>query len=161
MDDAAFPLPLDGGCRCGAVRYRITAAPTFVFACHCTDCRQLTASAFSVGMPVPKEGFAVIAGEPRSWTKIADSGLPSHQYWCGACHGWTHTVAEHSPQAVIVRASTLDDHGWVRPVGQIFLRSGYPWARLPLPLNYDTEFEDTVALEAAFAASGVRPVSTS
>ena len=130
MTPSSFPLPLDGGCRCGAVRYRVTRDPLFVFACHCTDCRQLTAGAFSLGMPVPRDGFAVLAGEPRRWTKTADSGKPSHQFWCATCHGWTHTVAEHSPDAVIVRASTLDRSDWVRPVGQIFLRSGYHWARL-------------------------------
>jgi hypothetical protein len=45
----------------------------------------------------------------------------------------------------------------VRPVGQIFLRSSYSWARLQVPLNYETEFEDTGPLRSAFAESGIRP----
>lgn len=157
MAEPDFPLPLEGGCRCGAIRYRITGAPAFPFACHCTDCRQLTAGAFSIGLAVPEAGFAVVDGEPRSWTKIADSGKPSHQYWCAVCHGWTHTVAEGSPGVVVVRASTLDDSDWVRPVGQIFLRSAYPWAKLPVALNYEEEFDDTGPLERAFARSDIRP----
>jgi hypothetical protein len=157
MKQSDFPLPLNGGCRCGTVRYRVTSAPAFIFACHCTDCRRLTAGAFSIGMPVPKEGFAVTAGDPRVWTKIADSGKPSHQYWCPICHGWTHTIAEGSPGMVIVRATTLDAYEWVRPVGQIFLRSSYPWARLQVPLTFETEFEDTGPLKSAFANSGIRP----
>ena len=156
MAQAEFPLPLDGGCRCGAIRYRVTGAPAFTFACHCTDCRQLTASAFSIGLVVPEDAFKVIDGEPRIWTKIADSGKPSHQYWCAICHGWTHTIAEGSPGMVVVRASTLDDSDWVRPVGQIFLRSAYPWARLPVSLNYEEEFEDTGPLKSAFAGSDIR-----
>jgi hypothetical protein len=108
-------------------------------------------------MPVPKEGFTVTVGEPRVWNKIADSGKPSHQYWCPICHGWTHTIAEGSPGMVIVRATTLDAYEWVRPVGQIFLRSSYPWARLQVSLDYETEFEDTGPLKSAFAESGIRP----
>ena len=157
MAQAGFPLPLNGGCRCGAIRYRVNGVPAFTFACHCTDCRQLTASAFSIGLAVPDAGFAVIGGQPRMWTKIADSGKPSHQYWCAVCHGWTHTVAEGSPGMVVVRASTLDSSDWVRPVGQIFLRSAYPWARLPVLLNYNNEFEDAGLLRSAFACSGICP----
>lgn len=58
---------------------------------------------------------------------------------------------------VVVRAGTLDDSDWVRPVGQIFLRSAYPWARLPVPLDYEKEFEDTGPLKRAFELSGIRP----
>lgn len=159
MAQTDFPLPLDGGCRCGAVRYRVASAPAFIFACHCTDCRQLTSGAFAIGMPVPREGFDLVAGEPKVWTKIADSGKPSHQYWCATCHGWTHTIAEASPNMVIVRATTLDDYSWVRPVGQIFLRSAYPWAKLPVPLGYPQEFERTDELVATFASSGIHPGS--
>ena len=43
---------LVGGCRCGHIHYEITEQPWFGFACHCTDCQQLTASAFSLGITV-------------------------------------------------------------------------------------------------------------
>ncbi len=72
MAQAGFLLPLDGGCRCGAIRYRVTGMPAFTFACHCTDCRQLTASAFSIGLAVPEDGFAVVDGEPRIWRCCID-----------------------------------------------------------------------------------------
>ena len=37
---------LEGGCACGAVRYRLTSAPMFVHCCHCRDCQRQTGSAF-------------------------------------------------------------------------------------------------------------------
>ena len=49
-DDSLFPAEMLGGCRCGQVRYRVTGAPKFIMACHCTDCQQLTSSAFSLAM---------------------------------------------------------------------------------------------------------------
>lgn len=90
---ASFPLPLAGKCRCGRIRYRVTAAPRFVFACHCTDCQQLTASAFSLGMAVADQGFD-LEGKLHCWTKVADSGGKSFQFTCPDCTGWTHTRTE-------------------------------------------------------------------
>ena len=44
---------LMGGCRCGAVRYRIDAdAVPPTYACHCTRCQTTSGSAFTVQMPV-------------------------------------------------------------------------------------------------------------
>jgi hypothetical protein len=86
-----FPLPLEGGCFCGQVRYRITQPPRFAMACHCTDCQQMTASAFSLGLVVPREGLALTGAEPRGVAKVADSGGFSTRYVCPACATWTHT----------------------------------------------------------------------
>ncbi len=30
---------IEGGCNCGAIRYRIEGEPLAVAACHCTRCR--------------------------------------------------------------------------------------------------------------------------
>jgi hypothetical protein len=38
----------EGGCACGAMRYRLTAAPLIVHACHCRDCQRLTGDAFAL-----------------------------------------------------------------------------------------------------------------
>ena len=62
MDE--WKLPWDGQCRCGQTRFRITAAPFLTMACHCTGCQRMSASAFSLSVAVPAEGFAVTAGEP-------------------------------------------------------------------------------------------------
>ena len=37
----------EGGCVCGAVRYRVKAAPQFGLVCHCTWCQRRSGSAFS------------------------------------------------------------------------------------------------------------------
>jgi hypothetical protein len=36
---------LKGGCACGAVRYQLALAPTFVHYYHCRDCQRQTGSA--------------------------------------------------------------------------------------------------------------------
>jgi hypothetical protein len=147
-----FQLPLEGGCRCRAMRYKVMEAPRFSFACHCTDCQQLTSGAFSLGLAVPAAGF-VLDGSPHQWEKIADSGGWSRQFTCPVCTGWTHTVTQHASGLVIVRPSTLDHHSWFRPVAQIFTRSALPWALMPLPHTFTEEFTDTGPLEVSFAAA--------
>jgi hypothetical protein len=57
-------LPIEGGCRCGRVRFRLSEQPWLEAACHCRGCQRMTASAFSTTLVVPEGGFAVIAGEP-------------------------------------------------------------------------------------------------
>lgn len=159
QDQVPVPVPLAGQCRCGHIQYRVVQEPRFTFACHCTDCQQLTSSAFSLGMAVPRDGFE-LHGEAHCWEKMSDSGGWSRQFTCPTCAGWTHTITENSPDIVIVRTSTLHDHRWVRPVAQIFTRSALPWALMPLQFSYDTEFSDTSPLEQAFAAGGIRPRRT-
>ena len=103
---------LIGGCRCGHIRYEITEQPWFGFACHCTDCQQLTASAFSLGITVPESGFRLVQNRPQQWTKIGSSGRPSHQFTCPNCSGWTHTKPEVLAGGLVLRPMTLDDrHG--------------------------------------------------
>ena len=35
-------LPLEGGCRCGQVRLKISAPPLLTMACHCTGCQKMS-----------------------------------------------------------------------------------------------------------------------
>ena len=123
----AFPLPMRGACRCGRLSFQVTRPPLFTFACHCTDCRQHAASAFSLGMAAEAAGF-VLDGEPHVWERRGS-----------------------------VRPTTLADHAWVRPVAQIFTRSALPWALMPTLLSYEAEFPDPGPLRLAFAVSGIRP----
>ena len=153
-------MMLEGGCRCGAVRYRISGVPKFGFACHCTDCQQLSASAYSLGLALAEHDFEVTRGEPREWDKRGSSGKPSHQYSCPTCAGWTHTRPESERGTLIVRPTTLDDHRWFRPVAQIFVRSALPWANMPAVASFETQFDDPESLAAAYHAAGIGPGSS-
>jgi len=155
MDEGRYTYPITGGCRCGSIRYEISKPPLFVMACHCTDCQEQTASAFSLGMPVEKSGFA-LTGEPVVITKTGDSGKESRSYRCPVCAVWTHTTTDSSQDMVVVRPSTLDDTDWVNPVAQIFVRSAMSWAKLDVPHSYEKEFEDPNEIIATFRSAQTR-----
>ena len=148
---------LEGGCRCGAVRYRISGAPKFGFACHCTDCQQLSASAFSLGLALAEDDLKITAGDVHEWSKQGSSGKPSHQYSCATCNTWICTRPESEAGSVIVRPTTLDEHGWFRPVAQLYVRSALPWANLATLMSFETQFEDPAPLVEAYRAAGIVP----
>ena len=50
-----MPAPYTGGCLCGEIRYRLSAEPLVLYACHCTDCQRQSATAFNLSMPVARE----------------------------------------------------------------------------------------------------------
>jgi hypothetical protein len=144
---------LVGGCRCGRIRYEIKEKPWFGFACHCTDCQQLSASAFSLGLAVPESGFRLVEGAPQRWTKFGSSGKPSHQFSCPNCSGWTHTKPEVLTSGLVLRPMTLDDHHGFRPVAEIFTRSALPWGRLSTPFSFETDFENIPLIKQTFEAA--------
>ena len=146
---------LPGGCRCGQVRYQVAGAPKFIFACHCTDCQRFSASAFAMGMVVDNAQFTLTEGTPREWQKLGSSGKPSSNFTCPVCATWTHTRPQSHPTLTIVRPSSLDEHGWVRPNAQIFTRSALPWALLPVQFSFEAEFSDAGPIASAFALGGI------
>lgn len=160
MSISSYTLPMNGGCRCGAIRFRLTRDPMFSFACHCTDCQQLTASAFSFGLAVPADGYELTKGHGTEYAKTADTGNTSRQYFCDNCGSWISTKIDEKPDLVIARPMQLDEHRWFRPVAQIFTRSGLPFAQMSTALTWESEFEnaeDIEAMKSAFAASGMKP----
>ena len=124
-------LPLTGGCQCGQVRYEIRAEPLSVYICHCTECQRQTASAFGMSVPVPRPAFVITAGQPKSWSRTADSGRILDGDLCDVCG----VRLAHHPRAndkvSIVKPGTLDDTSWLYPVGHIWTRSAQPWVQIP------------------------------
>jgi len=62
-------ITLEGGCRCGQVRYRATVdrLPR-VYACHCRDCQTWSGSAFSLQFFLPEDSLEV-EGEPQLYER--------------------------------------------------------------------------------------------
>ena len=51
----------EGGCACGAVRYRVRNRPFRTSVCHCRACQRRTGSAF-VGIYFREEDFELLRG---------------------------------------------------------------------------------------------------
>jgi hypothetical protein len=122
----------EGGCGCGAVRYRLTGAPMIVHCCHCADCQTETGSAFAINAVYEADRVTLIAGAPEMLTTPSESGKGQEIARCPACRVavWSH-YAGAGRRACFVRIGTLDDPAAFAPDIHIYMRSKLPWVRLP------------------------------
>lgn len=123
-------FPVEGGCQCGAVRYRLVGPPLAAYLCHCRDCQRLGGSAFSLSMPIARERVERVQGTISSYDKTADSGRIVRMLGCGTCGAKLWNEPLSAPGMAILRAATLDDASWVRPVGNIWTASRMPWVEI-------------------------------
>ena len=126
------PLPMEGGCRCDRVRLRIAAAPLLTMACHCRGCQRMSASAFSLSVAVPSDGFAIVAGEPV----IGGLHGAAQHYCCPWCMSWMFTRMPGVP-FVNVRPTMLDDASWFVPFVETYTSERLPWATTPAVHRYE------------------------
>jgi hypothetical protein len=128
-------LPMEGGCRCGRVRIRVSAPPLITSACHCAGCQRMSASAYSLSAAIPSEGFAVIRGE----TAIGGlHGPEAHHHFCPHCMTWMFTWPEGMDWFVNLRATMLDDTGWYRPFIETFVSEKLAFAETGAVRSYET-----------------------
>jgi hypothetical protein len=121
----------EGGCACGAVRYRLTSAPMFVHCCHCRDCQRQTGSAFVLNALIEADRVSVVSGDLASVAMPTDSGRPHRVFRCALCQ--TALWSEYGGVAALrfVRVGTLDDPASLAPDVHIYVRSKLPWVALP------------------------------
>jgi len=123
--------PIEGGCQCGEIRYRVNGQPLATVACHCTECQRQSGSAFGMSMVVPRESFALLSGEPKFFTRPADSGGSVDCAFCGSCGTRIFHRPEKLPDTLNVKPGTLDDTSWLAPVAQVWVKRKQPWVELP------------------------------
>jgi hypothetical protein len=150
-----WKLPWNAGCRCDRVRMRVTAPPLVTMACHCAGCQRMTASAYSLSIALPADGFEVVQGEPV----IGGLHGPDRHYHCPHCKSWLFTRPARLDFLVNLRASTLDDHAWFAPFVETCTSEGFGWAKTGAVHSFanipeDAAFEPIVA---DFAARGPHP----
>jgi hypothetical protein len=122
----------EGGCACGAVRYRMTAAPLIVHACHCRDCQRLTGSACATNIWIERRFVETDHARLRSVMLTGGSGKPHEVFACPDCGTAIYSKYHASPgDTVLLRAGTLDRPEAVAPDVHIFTRSKMPWFQLP------------------------------
>lgn len=122
----------EGGCGCRAVRYRLRSRPLIVHACHCTECRRLTGSAFALNALIETELLETLEGEPRIVAVVGTSGKPQEIFRCPACATalWSHYPGGGAKLA-FVRVGTLDEPGRLPPDIHIYTSTRLPWLQLP------------------------------
>ena len=146
-----LPAPLSGGCQCGEVRYRINSAPKTLYACHCTDCQKQSSSAFGMSLIVDATDLEFTTGQDsiRHWDTRGEDGALKRCAFCEQCGTRLYHAGEDGV-LISVKAGSLDETRWLKPVAHIWLRSAQPWLNLATDrLNrFETEPDDRALLNA-------------
>ena len=122
----------EGGCICGAVRYRVQGKPVLGSVCHCKFCQRRLASAFAVLATFAEASVEFVQGELSEIEHRSDvSGRWLRMNFCASCATTLSHTAEIRPGARTIAAGTFDDPGWFTINRHIWVSSKLPWVTIP------------------------------
>lgn len=137
--------PLEGGCNCKHLRYRMESAPLIVHCCHCRWCQRETGTAFALNALIEAERLIGSSGEPEVIDTPSASGRGQKIARCPHCRIaiWSNYFGA-GPILRFVRVGTLDTPDVLQPQVHIFTSSKQPWVVLPegvpvVPEYYEVE----------------------
>jgi hypothetical protein len=121
-------FPAEGGCDCGAVRYRMRTEPLFVNCCHCRWCQRETGSAFVINAIIESDRLELLNQKPEIVNTPSASGKGQKIARCTRCRiaVWSH-YAGAGDALSFVRVGTLDNPDLLPPNAQIFTDTRQPW----------------------------------
>ncbi|QNQ11577.1 GFA family protein [Sphingomonas alpina] len=139
----------NGGCECGATRYRMHGDPIMTNCCHCRDCQRITGSAFAINAMTETDRIEILQGEPLVRSLEREGAGDTRAWRCGVCD--TLLYADHpmfGDKARFVRAGTLDQGELLTPDAHYFIRSKYPWVTIPVGVaQFSTLPEDGTGVD--------------
>jgi hypothetical protein len=115
---------LQGGCQCGAVRYRVAGAPVVVAICHCTMCRRANAA--------PAVAWAMFNESQVQFTKapsVYKSSPEAERGFCAACGTQISFTASYIPGLIDLTVGSLDRPHELSPALHYWESERLPWVR--------------------------------
>jgi hypothetical protein len=122
-------MKIDGGCHCGYITYEAEIDPADVGICHCTDCQQLSGTAFTTYVFARRGAFKLLGGQPKIYLKTGSSGAKRAQAFCPECGSRIYaSAAVPDPERYNLRVGTIRQRRELRPQTQLWCRSALGWA---------------------------------
>ena len=122
----------EGGCTCGAIRYRMESKPLFVHCCHCHWCQRETGTSYALNAIIEAARVTILQGEPEMVLTPSGSGKGQKIWRCPSCSIalWSN-YSGAGDRLHFVRVGTLDQAHGLRPDIHIFTTSKQPWVQIP------------------------------
>ena len=129
---------LQGGCLCGALRYRLDGAPANVIDagyCHCRLCQRSSGAPVLAWLTLAFDALRYTRGAPA----VFRSSTHSQREFCAICGTQIAFRRISAPRTVDVTLASLDDPSTVSPQYHIWYRSRLPWLEIadPFPRHED------------------------
>ncbi len=140
-------VPLQGGCACSAVRYRLEASPLIVHACHCGNCQRQSGAWHAVNALIESDCVTLLSGTLETQELETPSGAGQTVTRCSQCKVavWSnyHRMSRGLGDIVrFIRVGTLDEPSRVPPDVHIFARDRNTCAPRPEGDRVFDEFYD-------------------
>ena len=119
-------LPLEGGCLCGALRYRIDAAPLWAGYCHCASCRCSTGAPVTMFVGAATDSVAFTRGERALFA----SSPGVERGFCAACGTPLTYESDRFPGETHFYISTFDDPEPLKPTFHVFCEERIRWLEI-------------------------------
>lgn len=117
---------LEGGCLCGAIRYRVPSESLMSALCHCSICRRASGAPGVSWMMFPTDQLEFTKGSPNRYA----SSKEATRGFCGHCGTALTFESEFMPGLVDVTVGSLDEPERMPPEMHIWDESRLDWFEL-------------------------------
>jgi hypothetical protein len=114
----------DGGCLCGALRYRVVGAAISNSVCHCRSCRLASGATPVAWTVVPLAAWSWLQGAPA----LRRSSPDVERGFCAGCGTPLTYRHDANPGEIEFTTCTLDDPSGFAPTREIWWEHRLPWA---------------------------------
>ena len=116
---------LQGGCQCGAVRYRISGEPVVAAICHCTMCRRANAAPAVAWVMYQQAQVTFTQQAPTTYKSSSEA----ERGFCSTCGTQISFTASYIPGLIDLTVGSLDHPEAVTPSLHYWDSKRLPWVR--------------------------------
>ena len=117
---------IEGGCLCGAIRYRALGTAYGITHCHCRTCRRASGAPFVTWAGFDTDKFTFIEGRP-----VSHASSPNVlRTFCGTCGTPLTYQRTDLPGSIDVTVGSMDDPEALKPEDHTWTDSRLSWISL-------------------------------
>ncbi len=113
-------------CQCGALKAEVEGEIEAVVVCSCTACQRRSGSPFGAGAYFNRAQLK-LSGEARQYTRVADSGVPFHTFFCPTCGASVYWHSDRDPNRVGIAVGAFADPHFPSPSRSVFDEQKHDW----------------------------------
>lgn len=117
---------MEGGCHCGAIRFKTNTEPYWVAACYCIDCRKTSGSLYTVFAGYNEGEVEILEGAPKPY-RSSPNVTRSFCENCGSPFSYAYTEA---PDKHFIPVGVFDDAGSFKLQEHIWVSQKLPWVHI-------------------------------
>jgi len=128
-------------CRCGQLTATVTGEPARVSVCHCLNCQKRSGSAFAAQARWPRDRTG-IAGESKTFVKVADSGNKATFHFCPECGSDVYYEIDGKfddkfNDLIAIPIGAFDDPFFLTPEYSVWESRKHPWVEIVGNIEHD------------------------